>query len=167
MDRLIQLGVLPEPEEYHVWWPDLTSQTAQEKAQVALIQTQPDQTYIAGGVENLIPPMDYLTRTRGFTKEEAEAMMEEAEKIQEENAEEEALKMEEQRMAMIEMAEKSGQVPNDQGTSPFGKKPSPFPPKSKEEEEVENEGKLSTEVENKEPLTHEQRLEVLRDTSKR
>lgn len=79
VDRLIGLGVLPEPVGYSVEWPDLTSQSDAEKATVAATRTGALAQYVQGGVENLIPPLDYLTRFLGLTEEEAAAILDNAE----------------------------------------------------------------------------------------
>lgn len=76
VDRLIWAGVLPTPEAgYYCEWPDLTSQSDQEKATVAATQTQALAAYVAGQVEGLIQPMDYLTRILGWSEEEARAVL--------------------------------------------------------------------------------------------
>lgn len=75
VDRLIQLGVLPEPKEYFVHWPSLTSKNDLEKADVLSRRVSAHATYISGGVEALLPPMDYLTREAGFTEEEAKSIL--------------------------------------------------------------------------------------------
>jgi hypothetical protein len=78
VDRLIAAGVLPEPEGYTVWWPDIDTQTDLEKAQVFAANMGAWAQYISGGVEQIIPPMDAMTRERGWTEEEAEAILENA-----------------------------------------------------------------------------------------
>lgn len=75
VDRLIAYGVLPEPEEYHVFWPDLTSQTGAEKASVALQKTQAAGQYVTSGANQLIPEFDFYTRFLGFTDDEAQAIL--------------------------------------------------------------------------------------------
>ena len=91
VDRLIQLGVLPRPKGYSVYWPDLTSQSEQEKAAVAVARTQALAAYVSGSVEALVPPLDYLTRILGFDEEEAAAILENAaEAVEEKMAEQEA-----------------------------------------------------------------------------
>lgn len=74
--RLIRLGVLPKPTEVHIDWPDLTSQTKQEKATVAATLIGALTTYIQGGGEQMVAPIDLLTRFLGFTDDEAIAMLE-------------------------------------------------------------------------------------------
>jgi hypothetical protein len=90
VDRLIQLGVLPEPAEgYRVWWPDLDSQSDTEQADVAVKYTGALAQYVTSGVESLLPPLDFLTRVLGFDEAEAAAMLEAAEAAVEEEEEEE------------------------------------------------------------------------------
>lgn len=74
VDRMIAMGILPEVDEYFVDWPDLNSPTDADKAGIALSITQALQAYVQGGVDAVIPPMQYLTKVLGFTTEEAEAM---------------------------------------------------------------------------------------------
>jgi hypothetical protein len=90
VDRLIQLGVLPEPEGYSVWWPDLTSQSQQEKAEVLSKVVAALAAYVAGGVDALLPPMELFTRYLGMTDEEANSVLESAVKWQEEKATQQA-----------------------------------------------------------------------------
>jgi uncharacterized protein len=90
VDRLIDLGVLPEPAEgYRVWWPDLDTQSDAEQAAVAVQRTQALAQYISGGVEALMPPLDYLTRELGYDEAEAAAILESAEELLAEEEEEE------------------------------------------------------------------------------
>jgi hypothetical protein len=63
---------------YSVFWPDLTSQSDQEKAQIAATNVQTLVAYIAGGGEAMITPMDLLTKFMGFDQKEAAAMIEDA-----------------------------------------------------------------------------------------
>ncbi len=81
VNRLIHLGVLPEPQDgYGVSWPDLDTLTNLEKADVALKITEALTKYIQGSGDALIEPLDYLTRVLNFTTEEAEEMIEAANK---------------------------------------------------------------------------------------
>lgn len=106
-DRLIMVGVLPEPTYtgdgrdrpgYSVDWPDLSEASAMEKADVLTKRTQAFAAYVGGNVGQLIPPEDYLTREAGFTAEEADAIQEKAEAF---SAEQDELEMEKQ-AAMID-----------------------------------------------------------------
>lgn len=62
VDRLIQVGVLPQPLEYTVKWPDRNTSTNSEKADVALKKTQALAAYVNGDVDQLIPPPEYMTQ---------------------------------------------------------------------------------------------------------
>jgi hypothetical protein len=80
VDRLIAFGVLPAPKKpYTVHWPDLYAPTEQDKAGVALTQTQAMQTYTSGGVSALVPPDLYLTEIMGFTVALKDAIMKQME----------------------------------------------------------------------------------------
>jgi len=74
IDRLIILGILPEPKEYTVDWPDLNAPTDEDKANVAKILTEAIVKYVTGGADSLISPREYLTMVLGFTQDEAEAI---------------------------------------------------------------------------------------------
>jgi len=76
INRLITIGVLPEPESYKVVWPDLEALTEEQKAAIAVKRTEAMAKYVQGNVEALIAPMDYLTRILGMAAEEAEAVIE-------------------------------------------------------------------------------------------
>ena len=78
VDRLIHLGVLPEPVSYSVAWPDLNALSDQEKADVALKQTESLVKYVQGGVEAMMTPMNFLISVLGFSKTEAEVLIEAA-----------------------------------------------------------------------------------------
>lgn len=80
VDRLIHLGVLPPPERFYVSWPDLTSQTTQEKSQVAFQRTQALVQYINSVAPVVFPPLDYLTRILGLSEDDAMAVLASAEK---------------------------------------------------------------------------------------
>jgi len=120
VDRLIALGVLPEPEEYTVYWPDLAALSEQEKATVAVTKTDAMGKYLQGGVEALMTPMDYLTRVLEFSEEEAESILEAATEAVEEKQEQQAAMQEEQQAAQLELAKAAEQPP------PTGQKPPPF-----------------------------------------
>lgn len=76
INRLIEIGVLPEPESFKVVWPDLDSLSEQEQALVALKRTEAMAKYIQGSVEAIMEPLDFFTRILGMTTEEAEAIIE-------------------------------------------------------------------------------------------
>ncbi len=97
IDRLIALGVLPEPaEEYQVYWPDLSAPSEMEKAQLGVTRTQALQTYIAGQVDQLVPPRQFLMGVVGMDVEEVDAIEEAAMEYAEEKAEEKEAQAQEQ-----------------------------------------------------------------------
>jgi len=76
INRLIALRVLPEPKDgYRVYWPDIDALTELEKAKVAEVKTNALAKYVAGEVDALIPPIDYLTRFLGLGEEEAQTIL--------------------------------------------------------------------------------------------
>jgi hypothetical protein len=99
IDRLIVLGILPTPKGYSVVWPDLDAMTEDEQAGVAVKRTDAMAKYVQGGVEALIPPLEYFVNVLGFTQEEAaailEATMEHIKEVDALEAEDHALEREE------------------------------------------------------------------------
>lgn len=127
VSRLIALNVLPVPlEGYNVKWPDLTSQTDGERADVMVKKTQAYAAYVSGGLEAVIPPLDYMTRFDDMDEEEAETILEAAMQAEEE-------KMVEQQ----EQAEEQGfePVPPSGFIKPKPEQP-PFPVKLREGERL-------------------------------
>lgn len=85
VSRLIAFGVLPEPEQnIKICWPDLNTPTDDDKATVAQKRTSAMKDYVAGNVDQLIPPKSYLTIVQGMTMEEVQAVEDEAVSYQEE-----------------------------------------------------------------------------------
>lgn len=94
VNRLINLGILPEPKEgYRVWWPPMSSLTPEQQATVLLTKTQAYAQYVMNDLQSVVPPLDYMTKFDDLTKPEAEAIIEAAEDLQldlEEEAQERA-----------------------------------------------------------------------------
>jgi hypothetical protein len=90
IDRLIRIGVLPKPKEYHIKWGAKKEPTAVEQASLAAQRMQAVSAYIQSGADVLIPPVTFLVKELGYDREEAEATLEEASQIEEEKAQEEA-----------------------------------------------------------------------------
>lgn len=87
IDRLILLGVLPEPEEYHVEWPDLDSNTKSGKAAIFLQRVQAYAAAVAGNLETIFTPHDIMTQLDGsITDEEAQAILDRAKDAHEDEA---------------------------------------------------------------------------------
>lgn len=104
IDRLIQVGVLPEPEGYTVEWPDLDSLSDSDKATIANTKTMALSAYVQGGVEALIPPIDFLSKIIGFDEEEAQQILDDAEKA-----------TEKQQQEQDDLADEHGMVPDIEG----------------------------------------------------
>lgn len=89
VDRLIQLGVLPEPEGYSVSWPDVSLNLTQKIANGNAILSGLG-TYTSMGLENVIELMDVYTRLFGLTEEEARTILENRQRtLEDKRAEEE------------------------------------------------------------------------------
>jgi len=81
LQRLVDYGVLQptaEPQGWTVEWPDLTAPNEQEKADVAARKTEAFAKYVGGGVDTLIPPMEFLTLICGLEDDVATAIIEAA-----------------------------------------------------------------------------------------
>jgi hypothetical protein len=99
IDRLIQIGVLPEPEDgYHVEWPDVDALGKKDKAGIALQFTQALAQYVQSGANQVIPEQVYFTEVWEWEDEKTQDMLKEAEKKQEEMEQEHADLAEEQGM---------------------------------------------------------------------
>lgn len=82
VDRLIAMGVLPEPEDgYCVEWPALDSFTDNDKANIALTKTKAIAAYVTGGGPTVMAPMDFFTRILGFNESEASEIVELAKEL--------------------------------------------------------------------------------------
>lgn len=91
VDRFIIMGILPQPvDSYVVDWPDLSTPSDEDKAQVANTNTEALAKYVAGSVSQLIAPASFLKEIMGFSADTVEAIMKEAEAyVEEEEPEEE------------------------------------------------------------------------------
>lgn len=79
-DRLINLGVLPLPQEdgYKTEWPDVASNSAADKAGISLTWTQAIAAYVQSGANQLMTPFDFFTVILGMTDEDAENIVKNA-----------------------------------------------------------------------------------------
>lgn len=123
VDRLILLGVLPEPEGYSVHREKPGALSALERAQVADSHVKTMAAYLQGGVESLMTPSRLFTQEFGYEEEEVEAQMEEAAELTEEREEEDAAKQEEQ----MKLAEAAA-APDEELAKGFGAIASKAPP---------------------------------------
>jgi len=74
VDRLIAVGCLPIPKQYTAVWPDLNAATDDDISKIALTRTTAFAQYIAGGVDNLVPPLQYFTKIHKMSDAEAQAI---------------------------------------------------------------------------------------------
>ena len=61
VDRFLMLGILPWVEVYFVRWPDLNTQTDQERADVAKAWAEALSKYVAGDVDSAVPLAEFLS----------------------------------------------------------------------------------------------------------
>ena len=78
LDRLISIGVLPEPKGYTVRWPDLDANTDSQKATIASTITTALSAYVSGNVESMIPPHAFLTQVLNWDEETVKAILDDA-----------------------------------------------------------------------------------------
>jgi hypothetical protein len=77
VDRLIQLGILPEPRDgYKVSWPELTTQTEKDRAIIAVGRAKALLTGKQAGLILGMAPMDFFTKILGFSEQIAEQIEE-------------------------------------------------------------------------------------------
>lgn len=126
VDRCIALGVLPPPAEgssLKCRWPALGSMGKDQKAAVAAQVTTAMSTYVAGGVDALMEPVDYLTKVLEFTDEEARGIVERAAGHAEDQ---QAQQMEDQQMLIdeglapdpVDMAKQELEIKKQQANKP-------------------------------------------------
>lgn len=81
LQRLVDYGVLRAPVKPQGWsveWPDLTSPSEVERADVLVKKTEAFAKYVGGGVDTLIPPLEYLTKICGMEQDTAHSILEAA-----------------------------------------------------------------------------------------
>jgi hypothetical protein len=75
VQRLIDLGILPECEYFEVDFADISTPSEEDKARVAGIQIESISKYIQSGTDTLVPPLEFLTMIMGMGQEQAEAIL--------------------------------------------------------------------------------------------
>jgi len=78
IDRLIAFGVLPEPEEYQVQWPDLESPSDKDKAEVMGKVVEAFAKYVGGNVDQLVAPETFLTMFANLEPDQVKEIMDAA-----------------------------------------------------------------------------------------
>jgi hypothetical protein len=94
IDRLIIFGVLPEPKEYRVEWPDLSAPGELDKAEVMAKLVEGFAKYVGGGVDQLIPPRIFLSLYAGLDEDKIDEILTEAKQREMEMEEDERERME-------------------------------------------------------------------------
>lgn len=92
--------------KYTVEWPDMFAMSEEDMAKVSESKTKALASYVSGGVETLITPMEFLTKIMHMSQEEAEAIVEAAK----EREEEMAVEQEEEQAMLEEEAKRQGLV---------------------------------------------------------
>jgi len=95
IERLIAVGVLPEPAELNIRWPDMLTPSEKEKADVAKTITEALKAYVQGDVNQALPLSFYLTEILGMESEQVDSILEQ---VYEEQAAEQAEEEERQRL---------------------------------------------------------------------
>lgn len=75
IDRLIAYGVLPEPKQFFVDWPDREAITDRDIADVAVKEVQAMKEYVQGECHLIMRPRDFYTAILKKTAEEADAFV--------------------------------------------------------------------------------------------
>jgi len=81
LQRLVDYGVLVPPKVPQGWevaWPDITAPGEKETAEVAALKTEAFAKYVGGGVDALIPPLEFLTLICGLDDDVATAILDAA-----------------------------------------------------------------------------------------
>lgn len=80
IDRLILIGVLPNPKEgYTVAWGDTNNLNTQQGAKIAETKTNAMARYVQAGADALMPPFHFFTLVLGYSDTEAKAIIAAAE----------------------------------------------------------------------------------------
>lgn len=80
VDRLITVGVLPEPTGYTVDWAEKDKESAKEKSDIGLVRTNTLAAYVSGQCETVIPPKEFLVDFLGVDDDNAQAYLDAAAK---------------------------------------------------------------------------------------
>lgn len=81
LQRLVDYGALKptkEPQGWTIEWPDAAAPSDLDQAEVAVKRTEAFSKYVAGGVDTLVPPLEYLTIICGLEDEVAQQILEAA-----------------------------------------------------------------------------------------
>ncbi len=89
IDKMIEIGALPNEPSYDVIWPDLTSVSENDKAEIASKKAAAIASYVnAVGADLMIPPEQFVTEIMGleFHQEEIDKLLAEEREAMENDA---------------------------------------------------------------------------------
>lgn len=78
VDRMIEYGILPEPEGYHIEWPDLSETSEETKAKVSLTIMQAISQYVGSGAHVLMTPFDFFSRVLNWPDDISQGVVDSA-----------------------------------------------------------------------------------------
>lgn len=79
LNRLINIGILARPKTgYKVDWPDISSNSDKDKAQLQSFRTNTVVAYLKNGLDQLIPPVEFLVRFLDMKEDEARMLVDQA-----------------------------------------------------------------------------------------
>lgn len=126
IDWLIRYGVLPvPPEKYKVEWPDLSTLGEAEAAQILVHQMDALSKYVSGSIDQVVTPIDLLTKFFKFSSEEAQEILDNAEEYVEERQEREEEEFAAEQQRMKEMGLEPAQFGSDFGGGGSFSQPQP------------------------------------------
>jgi hypothetical protein len=128
IDRLIWLGVLPQPKGYSVTWPDLDSLSDAEKSSIALQQTQTLGTYLQDNISELMDPMNFFTHIMGFKDDVAKEIIENMQQYKQEQQEQQQPTQGSYSAADQGLGANHPNPPDDTTTQPLAYNPQDAPP---------------------------------------
>lgn len=82
IDRLMDVGILPEVESYTIEWPDLNSPTDKDKAEIAKLRTEALGDYVQRDVSMVLSPKQFLHQIMDMDIELVDSILAESEDAQ-------------------------------------------------------------------------------------
>lgn len=78
-NRLINLGIIAIPKQgYKVYWPDISTDTDKDKAQLQSFRINIVVSYLKNGLDKLIPPVEFFVRFLEMKEDEAKMLVDKA-----------------------------------------------------------------------------------------
>lgn len=138
IDRFIRARILPRPAQYRAYWPDVSSLTETERADVAFKITDALVKYVQGGLESVIEIKDYLVRIHKFDETEVDQILENRLEGMEREIELKAERMELEEELLpepdvLEVPQIPGQPSEQPGAAPKGQEQEAVPGKGQKQ----------------------------------